>query len=500
MSSADFTQLNQFVTYANKRLDLSLLAGTFADGRPRPEIASRPVWLSLVLGEVAHIPSFLQLESETGLPQWQRWVGYRHKVSHDTFGYVSEHFDPEPLRRGASWIHRKLKRGKAFEASKVNGLLTVSLDTNEQFCRDHRCCADCLSREITSKNADGQEVNKTQYYHKQVYAQLSGPQWSVILDFKPMRQGEEEGAVALRLLRRLRKGYGPRFFDAVVVDSWYANGPFLKTVVAELGWPVVAVLKQERYEVHQEVLALTRGRKPAQQVQRDGRRVAIWDLDALRFSDTYPDPVRVVRARETWTERQRVAGEWQKQEKEQNWIWVVAGDLGGYDGGTIRDIGHLRWKIENHALGELTQHEHLTHCSHHHPTAVVAWLWIKLIAFTLLHAFAILHGKTFRLGLTKLNELRKQLYRSLLCGQPIPWFSGCSAHRYTQLQLQPPLTAEAPRLTQREPEGHALSQRQETGCQHAALTPARKNQTPAQTTTLTHLAAVLVLSWWEEQE
>ncbi len=424
MSRTDFTQLNQFVAYANKRFDLSLLAGSFGDGRPQPEIPSRPVWLSLLLGEVVHIPSFLQLESETELPQWQRWVGYKHKISHDTFGYVSEHFDPEHLRRGASWINRKLKRGKAFEAGKVKGLLTASLDANEQFCSDHRCCADCLSREITCKNASGQEVKRTQFYHKQVYAQLSGPQLSVILDFEPMRQGEEECAAALRLLRRLRQRYGPRFFDVVVVDSWYANGPFLKTVVEELGWPIIAVLKQERYDIYQEVLALTRGAKPTQQMEREGRQVAIWDLGSLRFSDRYTDPVRVVRVRETWTERQRVAGAWKEREKEQHWIWVVAGDLDGHDGDTIRDIGHLRWKIENNAFGELTQSWHLTHCSHHHPTAVVALLWIKIIAFTLVHAFAILHGKTFRLGLTTLNEIRKQLYRSLLCGQPIPFFSG----------------------------------------------------------------------------
>jgi len=220
------------------------------------------------------------------------------------------------------------------------------------------------------------------------------------------------------------KRYGPRFFDAVVVDSWYANGPFLKTVVEEFGWPVVAVLKQERYEIYQEVLALTRGQKPTQHVEREGRQVEIWDLGSLRFSDTYTDPVRVVRVRETWMERQRVGPECQSQQKEQNWIWVVAGDLDAYDSATIRDIGHLRWKIENNAFGELTQHWHLTHCSHHHPAAVVALLWIKIIAFTLFHAFAILHGKTFRLGLATLNEIRKQLYGSLLCGQPVLLFSG----------------------------------------------------------------------------
>lgn len=424
VNKADFTQLSRFVAYARQRFDLSLLAGCFADGRSRPDIPARAVGLSLVLGEVVHIPSLLQLQEETNWPQWQEWVGYAHPISHDTFGYASERMDPAQLRRAGIWINRKLKRGKAFEANKINGLLVVSLDANEQFCSDHRCCQDCLRREVTCKGPQGQEFKKTQYYHKQVYAQLSGPELSVILDMEPMRQGEEECAAALRLLRRMRQKYGPRFFDVAVVDSWYANGPFLKTVVEELGWPIIAVLKQERYEAHQEALALTRGQKPALVVERDGRQVQIWDVPSVRFTDTYPGPVRVVRVRERWSQRQRVGQEWQTGQKEQNWLWVVAGDLDGYEGAAIRDMGHLRWKIENNAFGQLTQHWHLTHCAHHHPVAVLALLWIKIIAFTLFHAFAILHGKLFRLGKTTLQEVRKQIYRSLLCGSTLPFFSG----------------------------------------------------------------------------
>jgi hypothetical protein len=424
MNSAQFTQLGQFVHFATQRFDLPLLAGGWTDARPQPEIPGRAVGLSLVLGEVVGIPSFLQLEQETRLPQWQRWAGYPGPISHDTFGYVAERLDPEPLRRAVRWINGKLKRGKAFEASKLKGLLAVNVDANEQFCSDHRCCADCLSREITCKNADGQEVRKTQYYHKQVYAQLGGPELSVILDFEPMRPGEEECAAALRLLRRMRQKYGPRFFDVVVVDSWYANGPFLKTVAQELGWPVVAVLKQERYEVYQEAQALSRGQKPAQVVERDGRQVEIWDVRSLRFSDSYTRPVRVVRAREGWQQRVQQGPEWATEEKEQNWLWVVAGDLDSLEGAVIRDLGHGRWKIENHAFGQLTQHWHLTHCAHHHPVALAALLWIKILAFTLFHAFAILHGKLFRLGRATLQEVRQQIYRSLLCGPPAPLFSG----------------------------------------------------------------------------
>jgi len=424
VNNADFTLLSQFVAYTQKRFDLPLLAGRFADARSKPDIPSRAVGLSLVLGEVVHIPSLLQLQEETQLPQWQRWVGYRHPISHDTFGYASQRMDPDQLRRVGVWICRKLKRGKAFETNKINGLLVVSLDANEQFCSDHRCCENCLSREITGKDAQGQGFQKTQYYHKQVYAQLSGPQLSVILDWEPLRQGEEECATALRLLRRMRQQYGARFFDLLVVDSWYANGPFLRTVVEEMGWPVVAVLKQERYEAHQEALALSDGQKPTQIVQREGRQVEIWEVPSVRFTDTYEGPVRVVRVRERWSQRRRAGQAWQTQQKEQHWIWVVAGDLAAYDGAAIRDLGHCRWRIENHAFGQLTQHWHLTHCAHHLPVAVVALLWIKIIAFTLFQAFAILHGKLIRLGKATFQEVRKQIYRSLLCGLPTQFFSG----------------------------------------------------------------------------
>jgi len=427
MTDAQFDDLDRFVAYADKQFELRLLAGCFASDRAEPGVPDRAAGLSLLLGEVAQIPSLLQLEQETQLPQWQRWVGYPESISHDTFGYASNRMHPEQLQRAARFIHRQLKRGKAFEASKEHGLLVVSLDANEQFCSNHRCCGHCLTREVLCKDAQGHEVKKTQYYHKQVYAQLSGPRLSVILEVEPLRPGEEECAAALRLLHRMRRTYGPRFFDLVVVDSWYTNGPFLKTVSQELGWPVVAVLKQERYDIHQEALALTRGR-PTQVVERgegpNPRRVEIWDVPSLRFSDTYTDPVRVVRVRECWTERTQRGKTWESVEKEQTWIWVVAGDLDAYDGAAIRDFGHLRWRIENNAFDEQTQHWHLTHVAHHKPVAVLALLWIKLIAFTLFHAFAILHGKLFRLGKVTLQELRQRIYRSLLCGWPIPYFSG----------------------------------------------------------------------------
>src|ERR1035441_10530784 len=186
----------------------------------------------------------------------------------------------------------------------------------------------------------------------------------------PCVRGEEERAAALRLLGRLRRLYGVRFFDVVVADAWYAKGPFLQAVGA-LGWAVVVVLKQEDYDVYQEAWALTQG-EPTEEFRQEGREVRLWEVRNLTFSKTYGRAVRVVRAEETWTEVKIVGGQKKPVPKQSNWLWVVTEDLGGYGGRTIWNLGHGRWRIENNAFNVLTQHWHLRHCAHHDPTSILA--------------------------------------------------------------------------------------------------------------------------------
>ena len=52
MSDANFQDLGRFVSYATKQFNLPLLGGCLADRRVAPEIPSRAVGLSLLLGEV----------------------------------------------------------------------------------------------------------------------------------------------------------------------------------------------------------------------------------------------------------------------------------------------------------------------------------------------------------------------------------------------------------------------------------------------------------------
>jgi hypothetical protein len=92
----------------------------------------------------------------------------------------------------------------------------------------------------------------------------------------------------------------------VTVDAWYATGPFIQAV-QRLGWAVVSVLKQERYEIYQEASTLSREQAP-QHRQFEGREVDLWEVKDLPFTEAGIGLMRVVLAQERWVEVQRRAG------------------------------------------------------------------------------------------------------------------------------------------------------------------------------------------------
>ena len=404
-------RLRQFWHYVEKVFDLPARLRAIRDGRTQPVIPTSVLSTSLLLGAVLRCPSLLQLQAESARRGWQRLVGWKQSLSDDALGYVLERYRIEDWRGVLVAVNRTLKANKAFASAKIAGRLVVALDANEQFKSQHRCCPDCGQRRLEVKDASGQVQGVTEYYHRQVYAQIHGPDFSVILDVEPIRPKEDEAAAALRLLGRMRRLYGPRFFDVLTVDAWYATGPFLKAV-QRLGWAVVSVLKQERYEIYQEATALSRGQKP-RAWQWEDRAVNLWEVKDLPFTDAAIGPVRVVLAEERWTERQRRAGRSERVERKSHWRWLVTGELDDAEAPVIWQMGHQRWGVENHAFNELTQHYYLTHCPRHEPVAIQAWLLIRVLGFNIFELFARLHGKLWRAGRVTLQELARQLDRAL---------------------------------------------------------------------------------------
>lgn len=404
-------RLRQFWHAANKVFRLSCRLRGVRDGRCDPLVPTFAVSATLFLGALLRKPSFLQLQFESARRGWQRLIAYAAPITDDRLVYVCERYRLEDWRAVLVSTNQTLKRNKAFESAKIHGLLVVAIDANEQFKSRCRCCPHCSQRQIKIKNAQGQIQEVTEYYHRFVCAHLHGPDLSVVLDLEPIRPGEEEAAAALRLLGRMRRLYGPRFFDALTVDAWYATGPFIKAV-QRLGWGVIVVLKQERYEIYQEASALMDQAPPIPWKWED-RQIELREVKQLPFTDPAIGLMRVVQAHEQWSERQQQGGKKITLTQQSFWRWLASPELDGIPAQGIWRIGHARWGIENHVFNELTQHYHLEHCPHHHPVAIVAWLLILVLAFNLFEWFVRLHGKLWRAQALTLAELAHQLDRAL---------------------------------------------------------------------------------------
>ena len=415
-------QLAQFLNYVVKVFALNRVVRGMRDSRPYGQIPTRPVFLSLLLGVVLRVGSYNDMAKQTKRRRWQHLIHWSARISEDVFYYVSERFYLEDLRQGLVEVNKTLKANKALESCKINGSLPLSLDANEHFKSRSRCCPCCCQREIQETDERGQKHTVIEYYHRYVFAQINGPKFNVLLDLEPIRPGEGEAEAALRLLGRIRRMYGPRFFDLVTVDSWYVQGPFLKAL-DKLGWAWVVVLKQERMEVFQEARALSAGKEPTEQFYDEARKrqVKLWAVKDLPFSEGYgyDRKVSVVHSQEQWTETKVIGGKKVSQPQTSDWWWMASEQLQDYPSRLVYEGGHRRWGIENKAFNELTQFYHLEHCYHHEPVAMLAQMLILMLGFVLFSAYALLHSQQVRLGQVSLKELAHDL--DLALEQPLPW-------------------------------------------------------------------------------
>jgi len=415
-------RLAQFLQYACKVFGLKPLLGRVRDGRSEPQVPLLPLVLCLVLGVVLRIGSYLDLAEQTqSRRRWRHLCGLKAAVQHEIFAYVTERMAPEDWRQIQAAVAKELKRNKALESCKIHGLLFLSIDANEHFASFSRTCPRCCQRQVEVLDPEGKKAKATQYYHRYVFAHLGGPKFNLVLDVEPILAGEDECAAALRLLGRLRRLYGPRFFDGITADAWYAKGPFLRAL-DKLGWLWIVVLKRQDMEVFQEAVQLSKGHRPALEFrdERRQRQIQLWQVKDLPFSDGYTQTrsVQVVLSDERWTERQVQGGKKCAQPQQSRWMWVACEGLCGYPVEVIYQGGHRRWGIENQAFNELTQAYHLTHCYHHDPTSMLVQMLILIFAFTLFTAFA-LHSQRVRVGELSRKALARQL--DLALEEDLPW-------------------------------------------------------------------------------
>lgn len=335
---------------------------------------------------LARLGSLNSLEQTRESRFWSRWIG-SDSPSADSMGRICALLDHDGLRAATHQVYSRLKRNKALVAP-WHGLIALVVDGHESHSTYRRCCPACLEREVTVKNKSGETQTRKQFYHRHVTAQLITKRLPLLLDAEPIRAGEDEVAVAMRLLERVLAKY-PRAFDLAIADALYADPRFFK-FVREHGKHVLAVLKNENRDLIRDVRSLCEVTAPVE-ILSGKRKCQCWDIDELQSWPQVGMPVRVVRSEERWSVQRQRDGQLEEQVSE--WLWVTTLPQGLAGTAAVREIGHSRWSIENEGFNELVTRWHGDHVYKHDDSAMLSFWLICLMACNIFQAFFLCNFK-----------------------------------------------------------------------------------------------------------
>jgi hypothetical protein len=432
--------LLSFTRYLNQVFHFGGATAGLRDARHDPDFPPAAVFGAVFYGFVFRLSSFKQLEADLAQPHLQRFLGVEQPFRDDTFRYSLCGFELEPLEQMLVDINRRLKRSKAFDPGRVQGRLVAALDGIEVLSSYSRCCDSCLQRRVTSRDPEGQPVERLQYYHRAVACQIVSSPVKSILAVEWLQPGEGEDTAALRLLARLPQLYGSRFFDILLLDSLYAQAPVLR-LAQQIDWDLVITLKQEARDLYQSAMRLFDNRPPDEEFTEElpGKRyqVRLWETEGLPFTEDYPQPMRVLWSQEKLTQNHYQQKQLQPETTDHKWVWITTLDAKVFRAPVVRRLGHGRWKQENNGWNDLTQNWALKHgflhaCKHRprqpapdgppRPVTnrgLAAVTLIRCLAFVLCAAFTLRHSKLVRRYGLSLREVSRQLYRSLWLQPPI---------------------------------------------------------------------------------
>ncbi|MFO8057162.1 MAG: transposase [bacterium] len=394
--------------WLDKSFDFSEGLSSPVDGRERPQIPLSRALGAVFWGSVFRLESAHSMEHSCCSGPLRSRVG---PLSEDTIGNALEEMDLESLQRFWSGILKKAKTKQMLRSDIGGGLLFVCLDGIEIFSSYSRCCDYCLQREVSFKKEDGAETTYTQYYHRLVVACLIGCSFPAPVGVEPVLPGEDEVAAGTRLLKKLRRRLGKRFFDVVVADALYATERFFKFVTGQ-GWDIVVCLKENQPGLLAEAGRLTHDRE-ADYLHEEGERYSrrLWDEFEV-YWDAAGASVRVVRSVENKRSNRIEGGKKTAVFETSENYWLTT--LKSVSATSLFTVGKLRWEIDSNLFADLTSYWGFKHMAVHKPTAYLAVSALRLMAYLLFHLWVIrqVMSRTTR-KLPPLKEIAQSLYQDL---------------------------------------------------------------------------------------
>ena len=346
------------------------------DSRKFPQIQTSIVTRSIFAMCLAKLGSLNALEQLKEQGTLKKFIG-GELPSADSLGRISELLAGNTIRGINRELYLQLKRNKAL-LSPEHGLMALVVDGHESHASYRQHCSGCLEREI---GPDGNK--KTQYYHRNVTALLTGADYCFLLDAEPQKPGEWEVDCAIRLLARVIEDY-PRAFDVVVADALYTVSPFFNFVLKH-NKDVITVLKNEQRDLFQHAEQFFSTIEPSGQFTDGGTKITAWDGCGFVSWPQVNQRVRVVKTEESTRITRQLDGK--TEAVKASWMWVTTLSQLKASAKTVVQLGHNRWSIENQGFNELVNQWHSDHVYKHSPGAILNFWLMTMLAVNTFHVF-----------------------------------------------------------------------------------------------------------------
>ena len=240
-----FSRRHRFEAYLDKVFDFSSHVGALPDGRLYPYHSGKKVFDAVFLGAACQLPAVHRIETEC------KRGGVLSKrigpLSENAIGYALERYNSQAVLRLGCDVARQLKRNGVLRSAWSRGLVVAAVDGIEICSSFVRFCDHCMERKVTHL-VEGEPREEMQYYHRICAVAVVSSAFPIPLGIRFQKNGENEVACSLALLRELTEQLGRRFLDVLVADALYLQAPFVKEIEG-LGLDWVVNLKENQPEL-----------------------------------------------------------------------------------------------------------------------------------------------------------------------------------------------------------------------------------------------------------
>jgi hypothetical protein len=344
--------INRFFTFANTSYTMFAVKSKVKDGRKSPQIPPSVIFLSLILMVILKKHSFLKLDQFMRTSAAKRFLGRDRRVvvSDSTISRSLSSYFLFPLRSYLKSIFiRASHRGK--------------------------CVIDVCGRKLKVACVDGSQFGR---FYGCVLQSVG--EANLLLDIEPTNGKGKEIPTTRILLDRVFDEYGDGFVDIFLLDGLYADKKTINQVVSRKSHILIKTIETS-LSIIQDADGLFTHQEQFEGVEYtkgfDVDRLCeyeVWSCDSFQFPGVKKS-MKVAHVKESYTKKDR---------HEDFWVLCTDESLTGLQ---MRELGHIRWHIENNGFKQLDEQTNCDHVYTHDAHTFEALMLSMFIGWNLLLLF-----------------------------------------------------------------------------------------------------------------